>query len=190
MSAATAATCRSARVSSATCARERLPLSGWQEDIDFTCQLRRKGRVVALRSHIGVHLGVKSGRVSGERFGYSQVANPIYLIRKGSVPATFALELMMRNIFANLVKSLWPEPYVDSWGRLKGNLLACSACAERPNPAGTYPQDVRLAAKTKQRERDREQLRPPPLQQRIASTAGSLEPRRAVQTAHYHATRA
>ena len=103
---------------------ERLPLYGWQEDIDFTCQLRRKGRVVGLRSLIGVHLGLKTARVSGERFGYSQVANPIYLIRKGTVPARFALELMTRNLIANLVRSVWPEPYVDRRGRLRGNLLA------------------------------------------------------------------
>jgi GT2 family glycosyltransferase len=103
---------------------ERLPLYGWQEDIDFTSQLRRHGRVVGLRSLLGVHLGVKSGRVSGVRFGYSQVMNPIYLIRKGTVPAQFALELMMRNLVANLVKSLWPEPHVDRRGRLRGNLMA------------------------------------------------------------------
>jgi GT2 family glycosyltransferase len=105
---------------------ERLALYGWQEDIDFTSQLRRYGRVVGLSTIYGVHLGVKSGRVSGLKFGYSQVVNPIYLIRKGTVPASFALELMGRNVAANLLKSLWPEPYIDRWGRLKGNLLAAS----------------------------------------------------------------
>lgn len=103
---------------------ERLPLYGWQEDIDFTSQLRRRGRVVALRSLLGVHLALKSGRVSGVRFGYSQVANPVYLIKKGTVPAKFALGLMLRNLAANLCKSLWPEAHVDRRGRLKGNLLA------------------------------------------------------------------
>ncbi|TPK90666.1 glycosyltransferase [Mesorhizobium sp. B2-4-12] len=103
---------------------ERLVLYGWQEDIDFTSQLRSKGRVVCVSSIRGVHLGIKTGRVSGERFGYSQVANAIYLIKKGSVPASFALPLMLRNIAANLAKSLWPEPYVDRRGRLRGNLLA------------------------------------------------------------------
>jgi GT2 family glycosyltransferase len=114
---------------------ERLALYGWQEDIDFTSQLRRRGRVVGLHSLLGVHLGVKSGRVSGLRFGYSQVANPIYLIKKGTVPARFALELMMRNIAANLVKSLWPEPHVDRWGRLRGNVLAaCHVMMGRIEP--------------------------------------------------------
>jgi hypothetical protein len=103
---------------------ERLVLYGWQEDIDFTSQMRSKGRVVCVTAITGVHLGIKSGRVSGKRFGYSQVANAIYLIRKGSVPASFALPLMFRNIAANLAKSLRPEPYIDRRGRLRGNMLA------------------------------------------------------------------
>jgi len=114
---------------------ERLPLYGWQEDIDFTSQLRRCGRVVGLRSLLGVHLGLKAGRVSGERFGYSQVMNPIYLIKKGTVPAKFALELMARNVIANLVRSVWPEPHVDRRGRLRGNLLAaCHVVMGRIEP--------------------------------------------------------
>jgi GT2 family glycosyltransferase len=103
---------------------ERLVLYGWQEDIDFTSQMRRKGRVVCVTAIRGVHLGIKSARVSGERFGYSQVANAVYLVRKGSVPASFALPLMFRNIAANMARSLRPEPYVDRRGRLRGNLLA------------------------------------------------------------------
>ena len=105
---------------------ERLVLHGWQEDIDFTSQLRERGRVVKIHNALGVHLGLKTGRVSGVRFGYSQIANPVYLFRKGTVPATFALNLMARNLAANLLKSLWPESYVDRRGRLRGNLLAMS----------------------------------------------------------------
>ena len=103
---------------------ERLVLYGWQEDIDFASQLRRRGRVVKVSSLIGVHLGTKSGRVSGIRFGYSQLVNPAYLIRKGTMPIGFAVELMGRNFVANLLRSLWPEAHVDRRGRLKGNLLA------------------------------------------------------------------
>ncbi|MET3580234.1 GT2 family glycosyltransferase [Mesorhizobium robiniae] len=108
---------------------ERLVLYGWQEDVDFTSQLRARGRVVSLRSIRGVHLGVKSGRVNGVRFGYSQVANPIYLIRKGTVPLTVAVKLMGKNLLANLALSLWPESYIDRRGRLRGNLLALSHVA-------------------------------------------------------------
>lgn len=103
---------------------ERLPLYGWQEDIDFTAQLKRFGRVVSTNAIYGVHLGVKSGRVSGLRFGYSQITNPIYLLRKGTVPPAFALGLLSRNFLANIMGSIRPEPWVDRRGRLKGNLLA------------------------------------------------------------------
>ncbi len=105
---------------------ERLPLYGWQEDIDFTSQLRKAGNVVMLNTLYGVHLGAKAGRVSGVRFGYSQVINPVYLVRKGTVPLRFALNLIWRNIAANLVKSLRPEPHIDRRGRLKGNLIAAA----------------------------------------------------------------
>jgi GT2 family glycosyltransferase len=103
---------------------ERLPLYGWQEDIDFTSQMRKKGQVVCVNAIRGVHLGIKSGRINGTRFGYSQVANPFYLVRKGTVPPGFAMRLMLRNIAANLGRSLWPESYIDRRGRLRGNLIA------------------------------------------------------------------
>ncbi len=105
---------------------ERLPLYGWQEDIDFTSQLRKAGRVVMLNTLYGVHLGAKGGRVSGVRFGYSQIVNPVYLVRKGTVPLRFALNLIWRNIAANLVKSFRPEPHIDRRGRLKGNMIAAA----------------------------------------------------------------
>jgi hypothetical protein len=103
---------------------ERLVLYGWQEDIDFTSQLGRYGRIVSLSSLIGVHLGVKGGRLSGVRHGYSQVINPVYLLRKGTMPVGFAVDLIARNVAANVARCVWPEPYVDRRGRLKGNLLA------------------------------------------------------------------
>ena len=105
------------------CFDERLVLSGWQEDIDFTSQLRRTGKVISLKTLRGVHLGVKSGRVSGVRFGYAQIANPVYLIRKRTMPLWFALKLMGRNVLANTVHSIRPESYIDRRGRLRGNLL-------------------------------------------------------------------
>jgi GT2 family glycosyltransferase len=103
---------------------ERLPLYGWQEDIDFTSRFRTKGRVVSAKSLYGVHLATKAGRQSGLRLGYSQIANPVYLARKGTMPAGFAAKLMIRNVLANAGKSLWPEPYIDRVGRLRGNALA------------------------------------------------------------------
>jgi hypothetical protein len=103
---------------------ENLPLYGWQEDIDFSRQLAPYGRIVDANVLSGVHLGAKGGRTSGLRVGYSQIANPIYLIRKGTMSKAFARPLIWRNMLANLVLSLRPEPWVDRRGRLKGNWLA------------------------------------------------------------------
>jgi succinoglycan biosynthesis transport protein ExoP len=103
---------------------ENLPFYGWQEDIDFSRQLARHGLIVKANNLQGVHLGSKLGRTSGVRFGYSQIANPVYLIRKGTISWKRAANLMWRNIAANLVHSLSPEPWIDRRGRLKGNVLA------------------------------------------------------------------
>ena len=103
---------------------ENLPLYGWQEDIDFSLRVRPYGRIVNSTALRGVHLGIKLGRTSGVRFGYSQIANPIYLIRKGSMSWRHASKLMWRNIAANVARSFFPEPWVDRKGRLKGNVLA------------------------------------------------------------------
>jgi succinoglycan biosynthesis transport protein ExoP len=103
---------------------ENLPLYGWQEDIDFSLRQAPFGRVIKTNKLVGVHLGVKSGRTSGVRFGYSQIANPIYLIKKGTMSWQHAKMLIWRNIAANLVRSLYPEPWVDRKGRLKGNFIA------------------------------------------------------------------
>lgn len=103
---------------------ERLPLYGWQEDLDFSAPLTGKGRLVRCSAFAGVHRGVKRGRTSGLRFGYSQIANPIYLVRKGTMSWSFALPMMARNLLANLIKSLAPEPWVDRMGRVRGNWTA------------------------------------------------------------------
>ena len=103
---------------------ENLPLYGWQEDIDFSRQLAPFGRIVDANVLRGVHLGTKGGRTSGARFGYSQIANPVYLIRKGTMSFGFAAPLMWRTVLANAGKSLRPEPWIDRRGRLWGNWLA------------------------------------------------------------------
>jgi hypothetical protein len=101
-----------------------LPLYGWQEDIDFSRQFLRRGRLVRSGEIVGVHRGVKEGRTSGVRFGYSQVINPIYLRRKGTMRWQHAYELVWRNVTANLLMALRPEPWIDRRGRVKGNALA------------------------------------------------------------------
>lgn len=116
---------RLAAVRSADCRfDERLPLYGWLEDVDFSRQLARHGRIVKLGTAHGVHLGIKQGRQSGVRLGYSQIANAVYLSRKGTCPWPRSLRQMGRNVAMNLARSLRPEPYIDRPGRLKGNLKA------------------------------------------------------------------
>jgi GT2 family glycosyltransferase len=103
---------------------EALPLYGWYEDVDFSRQLARFGRIVKVGSARGVHLGVKGGRQSGVRLGYSQVANPVYLARKKSVSWIYAISSMLSRSLKNLVRCAHPEPFVDRRGRLRGNLRA------------------------------------------------------------------
>lgn len=103
---------------------EALPLYGWQEDIDFTTRLSLHGRLISTGLVSGVHLGVKGGRTSGRRLGYSQVANIVYLRRKGTMPAPLGRKLLWRNVVANLMRAPFPEPHVDRLGRLRGNALA------------------------------------------------------------------
>jgi GT2 family glycosyltransferase len=103
---------------------ENLPLYGWSEDVDFSHRLGRHGKIVKLQGARGVHLGVKSGRGSGRRLGYSQVANPLYLRGKGSYSWRRAAASVGRNLAANLARALWSEPYIDRRGRLLGNVLA------------------------------------------------------------------
>jgi GT2 family glycosyltransferase len=103
---------------------ENLPLYAWQEDIDFAGQLRRRGRVVKTRAFVGVHRGVGAARSSGVRLGYSQIVNPLYLVRKKTMPGWFATKLIMRNFVANHIRAVAPEPWIDRAGRLRGNWIA------------------------------------------------------------------
>lgn len=102
---------------------ERLVLYGWLEDRDFGGSLaRRGGRLVKTRLAAGVHMGVKSGRGAGNSLGYSQVVNPLYMHRKGTMTTRQAAGQIARNVASNLALWFRPEPYVDRRGRLRGNL--------------------------------------------------------------------
>ena len=102
---------------------EALPLYGWQEDVDFASRI--DGELIKVDGITGVHCGTKLGRErNGEMLGYSQVANPIYLHGKGHIPTMFLLKLALRNVLANHLKQLRPEPWIDRAGRARGNRAA------------------------------------------------------------------
>ena len=105
---------------------ENLPLFGWLEDLDYSSPFAKVGRIVETNQCVGVHLGVKSGRTSGVLLGYSQIANPLYLAAKGTMGRDRARRMAIRNVLANLLRSVAPERYIDRRGRLKGNLAAMS----------------------------------------------------------------
>jgi GT2 family glycosyltransferase len=103
---------------------ETLPLYGWYEDWDFSRRLAAFGSIVHISNACGVHLSVKTGRITGVRMGYAQVANPIYLARKGTFPWSNVFRFIVGPCLKNLVRSLAPESYVDRAGRFLGNLVA------------------------------------------------------------------
>ncbi len=110
---------------------ERLVLYGWLEDRDFAAALASAARaadpagggLAKCAEATGVHMGTKGGRVSGLRFGYSQIVNPIYMFRKKTMTAPQVCDHIFRNVASNAVLSLHPEPFVDRRGRLWGNIL-------------------------------------------------------------------
>jgi GT2 family glycosyltransferase len=103
---------------------ERLPLYAWLEDKDFGERVRARGAYGKAALLWGVHIGAKNGKTPGVRLGYSQVANAVYLARKGTVRVGFALRLVAGNIASNLSRSVRPEAWIDRRGRLRGNLIA------------------------------------------------------------------
>lgn len=103
---------------------ENLPMYGWQEDYDYSSRAAKMGVLVYTYSAIGVHLGASNGRTSGVRFGYSQIANPIYLVKKGTMPMSKLRTLMSRNIISNVFRTVTFCQKRDYRGRLYGNLLA------------------------------------------------------------------
>ena len=117
---------------------ERLVLYAWMEDKDFSRIAGRTGRLVRYNGMVGVHLGIKSGRVSGKRYGYSQVVNPWYLYQKKVLSRKEVWPNIFKAILANGIKSFRPEKNIDRHGRFVGNLvgvgeLMCGRC--RPERA-------------------------------------------------------
>lgn len=76
---------------------ERLPLSGWLEDYDFSVRCRRHGAIVWNLGTCTAHLAMqRAARERGFLVGYSQIANSYYLWQKGTIPS-----------FGKLVIAFW-----------------------------------------------------------------------------------
>lgn len=102
---------------------ERLRLNGWQEDIDFAASLRGRGRIVLTFAFCGVHQGIKQGHLPCHRLGYSQVINPSYLVRKGTMPLSYALRLILCAVLTNHLRFCFPEPWINRRRRALGNWI-------------------------------------------------------------------
>lgn len=107
------------------CFEEAFPFYGWLEDLDFSRSIAQFGKCIYLSGAVGAHMGHKGGRISGLRYGYSQVANPLFIAKKGNgFTYVMAIKMFVKNIIVNVVKSFYPEAYIDRKGRLKGNAIA------------------------------------------------------------------
>jgi GT2 family glycosyltransferase len=102
---------------------ERLVLYGWLEDKEFSRKAAKNGRLVESNLLAGVHLGLSSGRVSGKRYGYSQVVNAWYLYQQGVLSMREASVNILKALVVNAAKTLRPEKHIDRRGRLHGNLV-------------------------------------------------------------------
>jgi hypothetical protein len=106
---------------------ERLVLHAWLEDLDFAVRaVNDNGAAYWTDALWGVHLGTKEGRYSGIRYGYSQVVNPWYLVKKSVLAPAVAARFIIRAISMNSIRCVVRDSQIDRVGRLKGNLIAMS----------------------------------------------------------------
>lgn len=104
---------------------ERLPLYSWMDDADIGMRAQRHGRCCYCPDARLIHLAATSGRVSGEKFGFCQIMNPVYLASKGVFSWSEVLRIHVGKVMlANLVGWLRRDAKVDRAGRLRGNWLA------------------------------------------------------------------
>jgi GT2 family glycosyltransferase len=102
---------------------EALPLYSWLEDLDYSRRLAPLGRLMRSGACVAVHLGAKSGgRQQHRRFGYSQISNPVHLMRKRSITTPHGMKLVLKPFLANVLGSLRGVDWRRA--RLRGNLLS------------------------------------------------------------------
>ncbi len=119
---------------------ENLPLYGWLEDLDFSTNCLRHGRIIRNAGTCVAHLGTPTGRISGLKFGYSQIVNPFYLWRKNGKPGlahvVFAhwVVAVARNSCRTLIRVQGNRS--DRTGRFKGNMIGfCHLLAGKVDPS-------------------------------------------------------
>jgi GT2 family glycosyltransferase len=105
---------------------ERLSGYSFLEDVDFARRGLRHGQVGFYSGVIYVHLRIGSGRVNDRQFGYTQMVNPFYLYRKGSLRFGELGQCWFSGLAANSIYSVLgrfcgriPDNYRR---RLSGNL--------------------------------------------------------------------
>ena len=104
---------------------ERLPLYGWLEDADFAARCRHLGRQGVSEACRTVHLVEPKARLSGVRFGFSQVMNPFYLWQKGTLPLReLLINHWIKGAGSNVVGLIRRDHQIDRWGRLRGQCKA------------------------------------------------------------------
>ena len=102
---------------------ERLVLYGWLEDRDFGFRVATRAKAISTNVVWGVHLGSNRGRVSGLKFGYSQVVNPWYLMTKGVLTPRELCQHVLFGLGANVLGTVLRSSHIDRYGRLKGNII-------------------------------------------------------------------
>ena len=98
-------------------------------DLDFARRVKKLGIVGRANACRCVHLSVQLARPPGMRYGFSQIANPIHLYKKGSITlGELVFFFCARSTLANVLGLLAPKG-IDRKGRLRGNLIAFKLAA-------------------------------------------------------------
>jgi hypothetical protein len=114
---------------------ERLPLSGWLEDYDFSVRCAQHGMIVWNLGTCTAHLALRrASRERGFLVGYSQIANSYYLWQKGTIPSFGKLVLAfwlptlctsLHGVLQRAIDSNSPSNLIyDYPGRTFGNIRA------------------------------------------------------------------
>jgi GT2 family glycosyltransferase len=108
----------------------RLALYSWLEDEDLARRLARHGKLEIHESCVCVHLGANSGGRTGHlRFGYSQITNPVYLWKKGSLTIRRTIYLTLKPLATNALRSLLAGDKASRRERLHGNWMSLTDLA-------------------------------------------------------------